>query len=257
LTIELHKIKVHQFYSTCRSVLEKAAALRQTTAIDQDIGFSPAALEERVKSYKIDTDSALAAASKESDKVDVKEKAQEKTEDETTKPPVVNEEETDDQEEGKSETSKTELTDDFEIEEEEEEQDEDLVDEYTITAEDLKKSDKLVDAEYDDYEESSKESEDPKVKHADADYDYDEYEDEVKVPASPKKENERQSPLTDDDADPEEFLNVLEKCRDLICIQEAHEKYQRTAKMFNFPHFMIIGFQKAATTSLKKYVVLC
>ena len=248
----MHEIKAHKLCLTCRSILDKAAALRQTTANDQDIGFSPVALEERVKSYKIDTDSALAAASKESDKAAVKEKVQEKTEEEVINVP---EEESDDQEEEKSEESKTEPAHDFE--KEEEEQDEDLVDEYTITTEDLRKSEKLVDAEYDDYEESSKDSEDPKVKNADADYDYEEYEDEVKVPAAPKKERERQSNLNDDDADPEEFLNVLEKCRDLICIQEAHEKYQRTSNMFNFPHFMIIGFQKAATTSLKKYAALC
>lgn len=57
------------------------------------------------------------------------------------------------------------------------------------------------------------------------------------------------------DSDGSEFLKVLENCRDLICIQEAHAKFPRSSDMFNFPHFMIIGFQKAATTSLKQYVI--
>lgn len=45
------------------------------------------------------------------------------------------------------------------------------------------------------------------------------------------------------------FLKALEKCTDVVCIREAHKLPKGDAK-FNFPHFLIIGFQKAATTSL-------
>lgn len=103
------------------------------------------------------------------------------------------------------------------------------------------------DAEYEESKNSEKEEgeeyEEPKM--ADDDEEYEEY-DEAKE-AEDKDQN-------DSESDGSEFLRVLEKCRDLICIQEAHAKFRRSSDMFNFPHFMIIGFQKAATTSLKQYV---
>lgn len=86
-------------------------------------------------------------------------------------------------------------------------------------------------------------------------------EEPVQVPTEPSKEDEdydepeeADKTQNDTDSDGSEFLKVLENCRDLICIQEAHAKLPRSSDMFNFPHFMIIGFQKAATTSLKQYV---
>ena len=45
------------------------------------------------------------------------------------------------------------------------------------------------------------------------------------------------------------FLEALEACNDMVCVREAHKLPKGEAK-FNFPHFLIIGFQKAATTSL-------
>jgi hypothetical protein len=83
----------------------------------------------------------------------------------------------------------------------------------------------------------------------------------LSLPTEPSKEDEdydepeeAEKTQNDTDSDGSEFLKVLENCRDLICIQEAHAKLPRSSDMFNFPHFMIIGFQKAATTSLKQYV---
>lgn len=45
------------------------------------------------------------------------------------------------------------------------------------------------------------------------------------------------------------FLKALEACNDMVCVREAHNLPRGETK-FNFPHFLIIGFQKAATTSL-------
>lgn len=50
------------------------------------------------------------------------------------------------------------------------------------------------------------------------------------------------------------FLSALQSCTDMVCIQNAHKLPKGNAK-FNFPHFLIIGFQKAATTSLHVYVM--
>lgn len=51
------------------------------------------------------------------------------------------------------------------------------------------------------------------------------------------------------------FLSALKSCTDMVCVREAHELPKEDAE-FNFPHFLIIGFQKAATTSLHVYVLL-
>jgi hypothetical protein len=50
------------------------------------------------------------------------------------------------------------------------------------------------------------------------------------------------------------FLSALQSCTDMVCIKNAHKLPKGDAK-FNFPHFLIIGFQKAATTSLHVYVI--
>jgi Sulfotransferase domain len=54
-------------------------------------------------------------------------------------------------------------------------------------------------------------------------------------------------------ANDKEFLKALAACGDHECLTEVH-KMPRSTKLFNFPHFMIIGFQKSATTSLFKYL---
>jgi len=45
------------------------------------------------------------------------------------------------------------------------------------------------------------------------------------------------------------FVDAIATCTTLECLRDAHLQPKGQAK-FNFPHFMIIGFQKAATTSL-------
>ena len=45
------------------------------------------------------------------------------------------------------------------------------------------------------------------------------------------------------------FLEALGTCNDMVCVREAH-RLPKGEATFNFPHFLIIGFQKAATTSL-------
>ena len=108
----------------------------------------------------------------------------------------------------------------------------------------------LVDDEYEDSEEGDEKDRTPPKSSSEDEY---EYEEEMGT-ATESKDDDEYEPAKDGDDSGEKFLRVLEDCRDLICIQEAHKKYPRSSKMFNFPHFMIIGFQKAATTSLKKYV---
>lgn len=49
------------------------------------------------------------------------------------------------------------------------------------------------------------------------------------------------------------FLDKLATCDSLDCLREAH-MLPRGAAKFNHPHFLIIGFQKAATTSLYSYL---
>lgn len=50
------------------------------------------------------------------------------------------------------------------------------------------------------------------------------------------------------------FIDALKTCKDMECVKSAHYQPKKEAK-FNFPHFLIIGFQKAATTSLHVYVI--
>lgn len=45
------------------------------------------------------------------------------------------------------------------------------------------------------------------------------------------------------------FLDKIATCSSLECLKEAHLLPRGVAK-FNHPHVLIIGFQKAATTSL-------
>ena len=45
------------------------------------------------------------------------------------------------------------------------------------------------------------------------------------------------------------FLDALATCETFKCLKEAHLQPRGVAK-FNFPHFMIAGYSKSATTSL-------
>ena len=45
------------------------------------------------------------------------------------------------------------------------------------------------------------------------------------------------------------FLAAVATCNSLECVKRAHDQPRGRAR-FNFPHFIILGFQKAATTSL-------
>jgi hypothetical protein len=49
------------------------------------------------------------------------------------------------------------------------------------------------------------------------------------------------------------FLAALADCETLECVRAAHTLPRGAAK-FGFPHFMIVGFQKAATTSLHHHL---
>ena len=45
------------------------------------------------------------------------------------------------------------------------------------------------------------------------------------------------------------MLDILKNCETFQCLRSAHAQ-PRGAARFNFPHFFIIGYAKAATTSL-------
>ena len=47
------------------------------------------------------------------------------------------------------------------------------------------------------------------------------------------------------------FLDTLAQCHTIECLTRVHTM-PRSDSIFNFPHFMILGFQKSATTSLFK-----
>jgi hypothetical protein len=45
------------------------------------------------------------------------------------------------------------------------------------------------------------------------------------------------------------FIQAIATCDSFECVRDAHRQPRKGAR-FNFPHFMIIGWQKSATTSL-------
>ncbi len=49
------------------------------------------------------------------------------------------------------------------------------------------------------------------------------------------------------------FLDAVRSCRSLRCLRDAHLQPRGGAK-FNFPHFMIAGWSKSATTSVYQYL---
>jgi hypothetical protein len=92
----------------------------------------------------------------------------------------------------------------------------------------------------------------------DDDIDYDDYKDipAKEPPAKQDRGNDASiSPPPIEKVANKTFLEALKSCKDMVCVREAHKLPKKEAK-FNFPHFLIIGFQKAATTSLHVYVSL-
>lgn len=75
----------------------------------------------------------------------------------------------------------------------------------------------------------------------------------VKSGTGPTTSSEFNHSPTATAADDAAFLKTISECTTHECITEAH-KMPRSPKIFNFPHFMIIGFQKSATTSLFKHL---
>lgn len=106
----------------------------------------------------------------------------------------------------------------------------------------------------------TKENSDDEMEIGDADdIDYDDYKDipTKEPPATQTKGSDASiSPTPTEKAINKTFLEALKSCKDMVCVHEAHKLPKKEAK-FNFPHFLIIGFQKAATTSLHVYVYLC
>lgn len=49
------------------------------------------------------------------------------------------------------------------------------------------------------------------------------------------------------------FLDALASCRSLACLRDAHARPRR-AGQFNFPHALVVGWQKSATTSLYEHL---
>ena len=112
--------------------------------------------------------------------------------------------------------------------------------------------------DYDDYEVDEDEDEDREDRD---DYTYEApgsttAQTKGETPDGPTKDGEQTSQATKTTADAASgkngqgtFLKALEVCNDMVCVREAH-KLPKGEATFNFPHFLIIGFQKAATTSL-------
>lgn len=46
------------------------------------------------------------------------------------------------------------------------------------------------------------------------------------------------------------FIDVLATCKTLSCLRDAHTRTRDPGQQFNFPHALLIGWQKSATTSL-------
>lgn len=52
------------------------------------------------------------------------------------------------------------------------------------------------------------------------------------------------------------FLEAIKTCETLACVKEAHMiPRKETETKFNFPHFMIAGYSKSATTTLHSYLL--
>jgi len=230
-----------------RSVLEASSLAGGSSSRNDGSGRVETAFEMRVKSYKIDTKSAIEARVRAE-----KEKARED-----------------------KDRAEREAKEKLEIEAEEKRLEDifaeqpaidDGVDVYedvgsaedNLSADEEKQGSKrLVDADYDDYDgdEAGKDGKDGDLNSGGgATSPHDDYEEDSGTTSTTLASSTSKVGDFEDLEDGEAFLKAMEGCNDLICLQEAHAKYTRTEDMFNFPHFMIIGFQKAATTSLKKYL---
>ena len=118
-----------------------------------------------------------------------------------------------------------------------------------------------ADIDYDDYKDEENGVDHDKDQDYDDDYAYEapgskKAQPKGRVPDASEKGESRtpQASKKTPDAAPrkmgeETFLKALEACNDMVCVREAHH-LPRGEATFNFPHFLIIGFQKAATTSL-------
>lgn len=51
------------------------------------------------------------------------------------------------------------------------------------------------------------------------------------------------------------YLDALKTCETLKCVRDAHAQPRQGKEKFNFPHFIIAGYSKSATTSLYKYLI--
>jgi len=51
------------------------------------------------------------------------------------------------------------------------------------------------------------------------------------------------------------YLDALKTCETLKCVRDAHLQPRTKGEKFNFPHFIIAGYSKSATTSMYKYLI--
>ena len=82
---------------------------------------------------------------------------------------------------------------------------------------------------------------------------------EYPIPLAPKLED-RIDKVIDKDLIPlqmpsgsendQSFMDVIKSCLTLECLQEAHQLKGKSSVRFNFPHALLVGWQKSATTSL-------
>ena len=100
------------------------------------------------------------------------------------------------------------------------------------------------DIDYNDYADDSKHGDSGSGENDDDDYAYE-------SPSTHDTQSTQTTQKTDAGASKEHktFLEALKGCNDMVCVRDAH-KLPKGEATFNFPHFLIIGFQKAATTSL-------
>lgn len=70
----------------------------------------------------------------------------------------------------------------------------------------------------------------------------------IPIKETPSKEEPRK-----DDLKEKSFVDALSTCTSLECLRKAH-KIPKEKTQFNFPHALIVGWQKSATTSLYKFL---
>lgn len=111
-----------------------------------------------------------------------------------------------------------------------------------------------------DYEEENKENKDAKKETPAAEEEEQEGDEPTTSPlSSPTETTQPSSPALSSEAiivdtsrrfPPDmPFIQAIATCDTFECVRDAHRQPRKGAR-FNFPHFMIIGWQKSATTSL-------